>query len=171
MPTNLTTPRNPRGREDRPLEDPVPFRWSRDRYDRLVASGVIDDTHIELIDGELLEIEVTHSPRHATAIVRATEALRRAFPHRLIRVQLPVAVTDRDEPEPDVAFVPGAVDDYRDQHPTTADLVVEVSDTSLRYDRTGKAALYARAGIATYWIVDVVSDGVEVRTEPTSLGY
>src|SRR5262244_344031 len=113
MPTNLTTPRNPRGREDRSLEDPVPFRWSRDRYDRLVASGVIDDTHIELIDGELLEIEVTHSPRHATAIVRTTEALRRAFPHKLLRVQLPIAVTDRDEPEPDVAVVDGPLDAYQ----------------------------------------------------------
>src|SRR5262244_3685277 len=132
MPTNLTTPRNPRGREDRSLEDPVPFRWSRDRYDRLVASGVIDDTHIELIDGELL----------------------------------PIAVTDRDEPEPDVAVVDGPLDAYQHHHPTTADLVVEVSETSLRYDRSHKAVLYARAGIPTYWIVDLVNDCVEVHTDP-----
>jgi Uma2 family endonuclease len=149
----------------------APFRWTRDRYDQLVESGLIADTHIELIDGELVEIEVTHSPRHATAIVRVTEALRRAFPQHLIRVQLPIAVTDRDEPEPDVAVVAGTADDYQTHHPASADLVVEVSETSLRYDRLEKAALYARAGIPVYWILDLLSDVVLVHRDPVAGQY
>lgn len=148
-----------------------PFRWSRARYDRLAETGVLEGTHVELIDGELLEIEVTHSPRHASSIVRATDVLRRAYPQHLVLTQLPLALTDQDEPEPDVAVVAGTIDDYATQHPTTAVLVVEVSDTSLPYDRTAKAALYARSGIPTYWIIDLVHDCVEVRTGPTLHGY
>jgi Uma2 family endonuclease len=124
------------------------FRWTRERYERLVASGVIDETDIELIDGELLEIDVTpHSGRQATAISKLLVILQRAFPEAQVRVQLPLALGDVREPEPDLAVVDGVPDDYVIDHPRTARLVVEVSGTSFEYDGTRKGALYARAGI------------------------
>jgi Uma2 family endonuclease len=71
------------------------------------------------------------------------------------------------EPEPDVAIIAGNVRDYVDAHPTTATLIVEVADTSLAYDRTIKASLYARAGVADYWIVNLIERQLEVYRRPT----
>jgi Uma2 family endonuclease len=85
-----------------------------------------------------------------------------------LRFQLPLAVSDSSEPEPDVAIV--AAGDYRRAHPTTALLVIEVADSSLARDR-GKAILYAGAGIPEYWIVDLTSRVVEVYSAPSSSGY
>jgi Uma2 family endonuclease len=80
--------------------------------------------------------------------------------------QLPIALDDNSEPEPDVAVVardPGA---YRDAHPTQPQLVVEIAESSYRIDREYKASLYARAGIRDYWIVDVAGGVIEVLREP-----
>jgi Uma2 family endonuclease len=146
---------------------PIPtFRWTRARYERLAETGVLEGADVELIDGELVEVEVTHSGRHAVGITKTQRALAAAYPEAIIRVQLPLALTDDSEPEPDVAVVDGRPDDFIDQHPTTARLVVEVSDESLRFDRTRKASLYARAGLPVYWIVNLVEDCVEVFSHP-----
>ena len=110
--------------------------------------------------------------RHAAAVDLALEALRRAFrASHTIRVQHPLAVSAASEPEPDLAVVPGSARDYVDQHPVTAVLVVEVSDTSLEYDRTRKSRVYAQAGIADYWIVNVVDGVLEVYRDPGTSGY
>ena len=92
--------------------------------------------------------------RHFTGIELVVDALRRTFGagHR-VRVQGPLAAGDDSEPEPDVAVVAGGARDFRDGHPTTALLVVEVSDDSLRHDRTVKQRLYARCGVPEYWIL------------------
>ena len=90
------------------------------------------------------------------------EALRRVFTHGYdIRVQMPLAIGDESEPEPDVAVVRGHFRDYR-THPLTATLVVEVADTSLEFDRSTKAARYASAEIPEYWIVNLVDRQAEV---------
>jgi Uma2 family endonuclease len=81
-------------------------------------------------------------------------------------MQLPVDFGSYSEPEPDVSVVTGSLEDYTSAHPTTALLVVEVSDSTLSYDRNRKASLYARAGIADYWIVNVVDSQLEVRRQP-----
>ncbi len=110
--------------------------------------------------------------RHAAAIDLALEALRREFGgSHTIRVQHPLIVSDSSEPEPDLAVVPGSARDYVEQHPSSAALVVEVSDTSLEYDRTRKARIYAQAGLADYWIVNVVEGILEVHRDPTPSGY
>jgi Uma2 family endonuclease len=80
-------------------------------------------------------------------------------------------VSDTSEPEPDLAVVRGSARDYVDQHPTSAALVVEVSDTSLDYDRTRKARVYAQAGIAEYWVVNIVAGVLEVHRDPGESGY
>jgi Uma2 family endonuclease len=80
--------------------------------------------------------------------------------------QLPIALDDYSEPEPDVAVVPRDSDDYQFEHPSRPVLVVEVAETSYRIDRGYKAGLYARAGIAEYWIVDLSSETLEVHRAP-----
>ena len=71
-----------------------------------------------------------------------------------LRIQLPLAIGERNQPDPDLAVVQGSYRDYEDEHPTTAALIVEVADSSLPFDRNTKASLYARAGVAEYWLVD-----------------
>jgi Uma2 family endonuclease len=84
-----------------------------------------------------------------------------------IRVQLPLALGPDSEPEPDVSVVRGTPRDAPSGHPTTAALVVEVADSSLRLDRGPKARVYARAGIADYWIVNLIDRVLEVHREPS----
>ena len=109
-----------------------------------------------------------HGTEHAVAIGLVQEALSRAFGDAYcVRVQLPLAVSDQSEPEPDLAVVAGSPRDYLDEHPTTALLVVEVSDTTLAHDSTRKVGLYASAGIQEYWIVNLREHRVEALAEPT----
>ena len=142
-------------------------RWSRVEYERLIETGVFrPGERLELIGGELLVREPQDSP-HATAIELASDALRAAFgPGWRVRVQLPIALDDESEPEPDLAVAPGAARDYRDAHPSRPALVVEVAEASLSFDRQQKGSLYARAGIADYWIVNLARRILEVRRHP-----
>ena len=142
-------------------------RWTRAEYERMIEAGVFHpEERAELIGGEI----VTMTPQgsaHATAVSLTQDALRAAFGlgHN-VRAQLPLALDPDSEPEPDVAVVPGSPRDYRQAHPTTALLVVEVSDTTLSVDRARKGSLYARSGIAEYWIVNLVDAVLEVYREP-----
>jgi Uma2 family endonuclease len=138
----------------------------------MAETGILrPDDRVELIDGEILTMAPQKSP-HATAVQLAQEALRAAFGDGFnVRPQLPLALAEMSEPEPDLAVVPGAPRDYRDSHPTTALLVVEVAETSLAFDRGVKKALYARAGIPEYWVVDLAAGAVEVYRSPRGVDY
>jgi Uma2 family endonuclease len=151
---------------------PRPHLWSRADYERLVASGVFGPgDRVELLEGEIIEITPEKS-RHAATVDLVLEALRSAFgAFHMVRVQHPLAVSGTSEPQPDLAVVPGSARDYVDEHPTSAVLVVEVSDTSLEYDRGKKALVYARAGLAEYWIVNLVEGAMEVHRDPGADGY
>jgi Uma2 family endonuclease len=152
------------------MQRPRVHRWTVDEYARAATTGVFDGRHVELIDGELLEIEVTQSPGHNLAInLLAAHLSGRPGTH--VRVQQAITIPADGEPEPDVALVRGTASDYAVHHPTTAVLVIEVSGDSLRIDQTSKAALYAKAGIPTYWIIDLVHRVVEVRTDPAGDHY
>lgn len=145
-------------------------RISRERYDRMVAAGIFgEDDRIELLNGVL----VTMSPqdhRHAEAIQELNEILVRLFSGEAkVRVQLPFATDEFGEPEPDLALIPLPV--VRGEHPSRALLVVEVADSSLRKDRLVKGAIYARAQVPEYWIVDVAHRVVEVYREPLGDHY
>jgi len=109
--------------------------------------------------------------RHATAVRLVEEALRQAFGQGFdVRVQLPLAIDPDSEPEPDLAVVPGSPRDYKDAHPRTAVLVVEVADATLAFDRERRARLYARAGIQDYWVLNLVERQLEVHRTPTTSG-
>jgi Uma2 family endonuclease len=141
-------------------------RWRRVEYERLVDLGVFVGERLELLDGVLVVREPQGSP-HAAIVTQVGQVLAAAFGggwHP--RLHSPLALGEHSEPEPDVAVVPGKPQDYIAAHPSTAALVVEVADSSLRLDRRFKAAVYARAGLREYWIVNLVDRVLEVHREP-----
>jgi Uma2 family endonuclease len=154
-----------------------PYRWTRERYERLVELGVLGPgDRVQLIEGEIVEM-APQRPPHATAVLLAQEALREAFGAGYhIRTQSPVALGDYSEPEPDVAVVAGHIRDYAQEHPPAALLAVEVADATLSFDRNRKASMYAKEGIQDYWIVNLPQRRLEVYRDPapapdTPYGY
>src|SRR5262245_55613474 len=141
-------------------------RWRRVEYERLVDLGLFVGERLELLDGVLVVREPQGSP-HAAIAEKVGRILAAAFGGGWhARRHSPVALGDFSEPEPDVAVVAGEPDDYIAAHPSSPALVVEVADSSLRLDRRFKAAIYARAGLREYWIVNLVDRAVEVYREP-----
>jgi Uma2 family endonuclease len=143
-----------------------PRRWTRDEYERLVETGVFEGEPLELIGGQLVVAEPQRA-YHASAISRLEYAVRALLPPGwIVRTQLPIALDDESEPEPDLVVVPGRPGDYQGAHPGRAALVVEVAESSLALDRGHKGSLYARAGLPDYWIVNLVDRVLEVYREP-----
>jgi Uma2 family endonuclease len=140
----------------------------RSEYDRMVELGLFDDERVELLQGVLVKMSPQRAP-HASTVQKLTQLLITRLQGRFtLRIQAPLALSDDSEPEPDVAVVP--LGDYEAEHPSTALLVIEVSETTLRTDRR-KAALYASAGIGEYWIVNLGARSVEVYTSPDDDRY
>jgi Uma2 family endonuclease len=144
-------------------------RWTRVEYDRLIDLGIFQPgEHLELLGGHLIVSE-PQGTLHTTAVGLVEDALRLCFGAGwVVRCQMPIALDDESEPEPDVAVVPGTRHDYVLAHPARPALVVEVAESSLIADRGTKASLYARAGIADYWILNLVDRVLEVCREPVT---
>jgi Uma2 family endonuclease len=144
-------------------------RWTRAEYDQLIADGRFrPDERLELLGGDLVVREPQGS-RHAVAIELAGSALQRAFGSSWrVRVQLPIALDDESEPEPDLAVVSGHPRDNVLDHPAHPVLIVEIADSSIGMDRGHKAGLYARADLADYWIVNLAERLVEVYRNPVA---
>jgi len=142
-------------------------RFTRAEYERLIDLGVFQPGEdIELIGGELMVAEPQGAP-HYTAIRKTAKALEVAFgPGWEVRTEGPIGLDDESEPEPDVAVVPGAPDDYARAHPSRPALTVEVAESSLALDRQRKGSLYARAGLPDYWVLNLVDRVLEVYREP-----
>lgn len=152
-----------------PFSQPVPFQWTRDEYYRMADAGLFQDRRVQLIEGQVIEMPPQNEP-HAMAITLTDYALRPVFAHGFtIRIQLPLHLSDRSEPEPDIAVVTGSPRDYRTGHPATAALVIEVSDATLDFDRRTKLPLYAAANVPEYWIVNVADRRLEVFRTPANL--
>jgi Uma2 family endonuclease len=142
-------------------------RFTRAEYERLIELGIFQaDEEIELIGGELIVAEPQGAP-HYTAIRRTAKALEAAFGRGWeVRTEGPIALDDDSEPEPDVAVVPGTPEDYSRSHPSRPVLTVEIAESSLAVDRRHKGSVYARAGLADYWLVNLVERVLEVYREP-----
>ena len=141
-------------------------RLRRVEYDRLVDLGMFAGERLELLDGLLVVREPQGSP-HAAIVAHIGQILATAFGTEWHpRLHSPLAIDDESEPEPDLAVVAGGPRDYVSAHPSTAGLVVEVADSSLRLDRRLKGGLYARAGLEDYWIVNLAEGVLEVHREP-----
>ena len=149
-----------------------PYRFSRAQYEQIVEAGVFAPTdRVELINGQIAPMS-PQSSRHTTAVERCRRAVERVCPPDAhVRAQYPLALGTASEPEPDVAIVPGTIDDYEAHHPNKALLIVEVADSSLAYDQDTKRRLYASHNIPTYWIVNLPSACVEVYTDPRDGDY
>ena len=142
-------------------------RWSRVEYESMIEKAVFrPDERLELLGGDLVVREPQGGP-HALAVERTAKALLTAFEATWrIRVQLPIALDEDSEPEPDVSVVAGPLEVTPPELPSQAVLVVEVADTSLAFDRGRKGNLYARARLPEYWIVNLVDRVLEVYREP-----
>lgn len=147
-------------------------RFTAEEVLRMVATGILsDDEPVELLNGEL-HVMTPQDPWHATTTKRVERLLEEAAgPGCHARAHSPIAGGEHDLPEPDLALVRGAVEDFRRRHPGARDLllVVEVARTSQRYDRA-KAERYALAGVPTYWLLDLPAHRLEVFTGPTPEG-
>jgi Uma2 family endonuclease len=140
----------------------------------MIEAGILHSgERVELIEGEIVQMAAIGS-RHAATVSRLNRLLVRALgDHVDIRVQLPVRLSDASEPEPDIAIVRARPDFYAGSHPgpDAVLLIVEVSETTVTYDRGRKAALYAAAGIAEYWAVDLPADTILVHRNPEGPAY
>ncbi len=141
-------------------------------YHLMAEAGILhEDDRVELVEGEIVEMTPI-GPRHANCVRK----LNRILVHQvgdefLIDVQNPVRLDENNEPEPDLAVI--RTRDYRDSLPGPEDVLflIEVSDTTLSYDRNVKLPLYARSGIPEVWIVDLMSELVERHTGPSGEIY
>lgn len=150
------------------MPEPSPWKFTREEYYWLAENGFFGDEHVELIGGEIVKM-VPIGPEQSATIAANTQTLIPAFGSGYhTRTQLPLSLED-SEPEPDIAVVKGNPADYKTEHPQSAVLVIEVSKTTLDYDRTHKSSLYARASIPDYWIVNLVDRCVEVYREPVEM--
>ena len=143
-----------------------------EEYVRMAETGVLkEDERVELIEGEIVEMSPIGTP-HAAFVANLNHLLVHAVGDRArVWVQGPVRVPPRSVPQPDLALLRPR--SYRREAAAIADalLVIEVSDTSLRYDRTVKLRLYARAGIPEYWIVDANAEALEIYRSPSGERY
>jgi Uma2 family endonuclease len=159
---------------ERPLA-PARRRLDIDAYYKMAEAGILTDPHhVELIDGEIFDMAAIGSP-HAAVTNRLARPLTRALRDEaaLVNVQSPLRLDAYNEPQPDVMLLRSRADDYRASHPNAADvlLLVEVSETSLAYDRGVKLALYAKFGVPEVWIVDLPGAAIEVYREPKEGAY
>lgn len=144
-------------------------RFTVDEYHQMIRAGILTDGEpIELLEGWMVK-KMSHGTPHDNAMDAIEAILPTLVPSDwFVRCQRAITLSD-SEPEPDYVIVRGPRGRYRDSHPTPAEigLVIEFAASSLRIDRTGKARIYARAGIPVYWVVNVVDKVVEVYTQPS----
>jgi Uma2 family endonuclease len=151
-------------------------RWTRAECSLLESSGIWEQQKLELIDGELLN-KMGQNPPHVILLGRIMEWLIQIMGPGRVNVNAPIDAAPEDnttnEPVPDaiVRKQPPSLQQAANTQPRELDLVVEVSDSSLRFDMTVKARLYARAGIVEYWVLDVSGQRLIVHREPSPAGY
>jgi Uma2 family endonuclease len=153
---------------------PAQHRFSVSDYYRMAETGVLHpDARVELLDGQIIDMSPI-GPFHGGV----TKFLNRFFSAAakgrwLTAVQDPVRLNDHSEPEPDLMLLKPSADCYRKRHPQPEDvfLLVEIADTTLERDQEDKLPVYARAGIAEVWIVNLNDQTIEVYTQPGFAGY
>jgi Uma2 family endonuclease len=149
-------------------------RFTRKEYWRMAEVGILGERErVELIEGEIVEMSPI-GRRHRAFVDNLTRLLARRLPDdAIVSVQGPLALTDDTEPQPDLTVLRRRAVPYKDREAWAEDalLVIEVAETSLRYDRSTKRRLYAAAGIPEYWVVDCAAETVEVHRDPGPDGY
>ena len=151
-------------------------RWNRAEYYRMAEIGVLrPDEAVELINGEVIAKVSPIGPPHRVTVYLASRYLERMFGEDYYTdAQSSLILDDLSEPQPDILVARGGVQNYIDQHPlaSQACLVIEVSDSTLPYDRSVKSLLYSQAGIPEYWILNLGARQLEVYRSPNAVtGY
>ena len=143
-------------------------------YYRMAEAGVLHpDERVELIKGEI-RVMSPQGPKHASSGARADRCFQRLLADRAdVRIQLPIHLADDSEPEPDIVLAMLDEDDYAEHHPTPAEilLVLEISASTLNYDRKEKSLLYAQAGITEYCLLNLNAREMENYRDPSPAGY
>jgi Uma2 family endonuclease len=157
------------------VEVELPRRlFTVEEYHRMAAAGIFHpDERVELIEGEIVQMSPI-GPRHAGCVINANRLfITRLGERAVISPQNPVVIQPRSEPQPDLLLLRPRAVSYSREHPTPEDvlLAVEVADTTVKFDRLVKARLYARAGIAEFWLFLAMDGAVEVSREPGADGY
>jgi Uma2 family endonuclease len=146
--------------------------WTVDEFHRMAAAGLLDETdRVELIEGEMIDMAPIGS-KHAFIVNRISQMFSALVGGQcLVSTQNPVRLGERSEPQPDIALLRGG--NYMQALPTAADvlLIVEVSDSTLEYDRDIKLGLYARHGIPEVWLLDVNAGELVLYREPAAGQY
>ncbi|OKH39087.1 hypothetical protein NIES2119_08125 [[Phormidium ambiguum] IAM M-71] len=144
-------------------------RFTLEEYHKLTEIGFFnEDDRIELIRGEIIEM-AAKGTAHETCISKLLRQLVRLLGDvATLRCQSPIVLPNNSEPEPDFAIVRNTPDDYLSAHPAPSDvlLIIEISDSTLNYDREVKLSLYAEAGISDYWIFNLFDNQLEAHSEP-----
>ena len=151
------------------MPQPVQLRFTVDEYYKMIELGMLKDYEkAEIIEGELIR-KITVGDRHAAVVNRLNRFLSRNLDDNiLVSVQNPVRLTEYDEPEPDVTLADlQKFDGRRHPRPEKVVLIIEVSDSTLKYDRDKKLPLYAEAEIEEVWIVNLQNEIVELHTKPS----
>ncbi len=153
---------------------PERYRFTAEQYTRLGEMGILGaEDRVELMDGEILAMgDIGH--RHAGQVNRLNRVLSHNSEKMMaVSVQNPLDLGQRYQPQPDLMLLREHADDYAGELPTAADvlLLVEVADSSLVYDQRIKLPLYAQAGIAEVWIVNLDAHQLEVYTQPQGAAY
>ncbi|MEF8702651.1 MAG: Uma2 family endonuclease [Candidatus Accumulibacter sp. UW26] len=147
-------------------------RWSLGEFHQMAETGLLDETdRVELIEGELIDMAPIGS-KHAYIVNRLSQKFAASGGEQyLVSTQNPVQLGEHSEPQPDVALLRNG--NYMDKLPMAADilLIVEVSHTTLDYDRDVKLSLYARHGIPEVWLLDVTAGELTVYREPVEGQY
>ena len=149
-------------------------RFTVEEYHRMAEVGIFHpDERVELIEGEVVQMSPI-SPRHAGCVINANRLfIMRLGDRAVVSPQKPVVIQPRSEPQPDLLLLRPRAVSYSREHPTPEDvlLAVEVADTTVRFDRLVKARLYARAGIAEFWLFLTTDGLLEVYRGPGPDGY
>ncbi len=149
-------------------------KFTVEQYHKMVESDILkEDDRVELIRGEIIEMSPIGT-KHAACVNRLVNLLIQRLGERIILApQNPVVLSDNSEPQPDVTLLQPREDFYENAHPQPKDifLIIEVADTTVKYDREVKIPLYAEENINEVWLVDINEQCVEVFREPASDGY
>lgn len=144
------------------------------QYHQMIESGILTDRdHVELIQGEIIEMSPV-GRRHAACVDRLNELfVLKFFQKALIRVQSPILLSDNSEPQPDVSILQRREDFYSDGHPTSVDIfaLVEVSDSTIEFDRDVKVPMYAQEKIPEVWLVNLNNSQIERYRQPMANTY
>ena len=154
--------------------DPPRKRWTRTECAALEASGLWEQQRLELVQGDLIS-QMGKKRFHVNALVAVQAWLVRTFGERFVNPEAPIDVAPEynptNEPEPDLIVLTRPSGEFANPRPADLRLVVEISDTSLGFDLTTKAELYARAGIVEYWVVDIAARRLIVHRDPREGRY